>query len=333
MNTLKVGVVGLGIGKRHIENYRNIPGVEVTAVADSSEERLAAFADEGVRRYSTYEELCDDPQLDAVSICLPTYLHEPATIRAFKGGKHVLCEKPLAHNAEAGERIVRAARESGKKFMMNLHLRFTPAARRIRSLVTSGAFGDVYHSFSSYLLQPRGIPTGTGGWFYKKALSGGGTLLDNGVHLIDQQWYLMGCPKPTEAMGQVQSKFGPDLIGEDFDVEDFASGIVRFENGAVLLFENAWASVVQEPTFSVRILGSRMGATTRPFSITQWDGAECVAITPEAVPAENPMENFIQCIREDTDPVVTPEQALSMLHILEALYRSAETGKSQAIRS
>ena len=333
MNTLKVGVIGLGIGQSHIEKYKQLAGVELVAVADANAERLDSYADSHVRRYSSYEELCDDPDIDAVSICLPTFLHEPAVVRAFTKGKHVLCEKPLAHTAAAGERIVAAARASGKKFMMNLHLRFTPASTYIRSLLDSGELGEVYYSFSSYLRQPRGIPTGVGGWFYRKAQSGGGALLDNGVHLIDQQWYLMGCPKPLEAMGQTYNKFGSELIGKEFDVEDFAAGMIRFENGAALLFENAWASVVQEPTHLLRVLGTKMGATAQPFIVTRRHGGDCEQVKPEAIKTENPVEHFVRCIREDQNPIVTPEQGWTLLKMIEALYRSAASGKSQRIRA
>jgi len=333
MKTLKVGVIGLGIGRSHIEKYKQLDGVELAAVADANEERLDAYADSGVRRFSSYEELCDDPDIDAVSICLPSFLHEPAAVRAFGKGKHVLCEKPLAHTAAAGERIVAAARASGKKFMMNLHLRFTPASTYIRSLLDSGELGEVYYSFSSYLRQPQGIPAGVGGWFYKKAQSGGGALLDNGVHLIDQQWYLMGCPKPVEAMGQTYNKFGSELVGKEFDVEDFAAGMIRFENGATLLFENAWASVVQEPTHLLRVLGTKMGATAEPFIVTRRHGGGCEQVTPAAIKTENPIEHFVRCIREDGRPIVTPEQGLAVLKMIEALYRSAASGKSERIRA
>lgn len=333
MSNLRVGVIGLGVGKSHIDKYRQVAGVELAAVADSNAERLAAFEAPGVRKYSSYEQLCDDPAIDAVSVCLPTFLHAPAAVRAFGNGKHVLCEKPLAHNVADGEKIVAAARAAGRKFMMNLHLRFNPAAAHVRALLDSGEMGDVYYSFSSYLRQPKGIPTGVGGWFYRRDRSGGGALLDNGVHLIDQQWYLMGCPRPVEAMGQVYGKFGPELIGKEFDVEDFAAGMVRFENGASLLFENAWAAVIQEPVHTLRVLGTRMGATVRPFVVTRRVGGDCVNVTPEPAPTENPVSHFVRCIREDKEPMVTPEQGLAVLKMIDALYRSAAAGASQRIET
>jgi len=330
---LKVGVIGLGVGQNHIKQYRELDDVEVTAVADANQERLDKYEDASAKRYSTFEELCDDAKIDAVSICLPNFLHEKAAVQAFDAGKHVLCEKPLANNVASGKRIVEAATRSGKKFMMNLHQRFTPGATHIHSLVESGEFGDVYYSFSSYLRQPGGIPSGVDGWFYRKKDSGGGALLDNGVHLIDQQWYLMGCPKPVEAMGQTYTKFGPDLVDKDFDVDDFATGMVRFDNDATLIFDNAWASLVGEPSHFVRILGTRMGGTAQPFQVTQLNGKKCEDITPQDVTTENPVEHFVRCIREDKTPIVTPEQGLILLQILEALYCSAEKGTSVPINS
>ncbi len=332
MSELRVGVIGLGVGRRHATAFAGIPGVRVAAVADTNEERLAAVTDAGVRHYTRFEDLCRDREVDIVSVCLPNDLHAKAATLAFRCGKHVMCEKPLAASVEDGRRIVAAARRSGRKFMMNLHQRFTPAATHIRSLVDRGEFGDVYYSFSSYLRQPGGIPEGIGGWFYRKARSGGGALIDNGVHLIDQQWYLMGCPRPVSVAGQTWAKFGPTLVGNAFDVDDFAAGTVRFENGAMLVFENAWASLVAEATHLVRVLGTRMGATAQPFSVTRLEDRQCKTAVPENVAAESPFEHFIRCIREDRDPIVTPEQGLTMLRILEALYRSAASGRTVSIR-
>jgi predicted dehydrogenase len=284
-----------------------------------------------VKRYDSFEGLCDDPDVDAVSICLPNFLHEKAAVRAFEAGKHVMCEKPLADSVAGGQRIVEAAGKSGTVFMMNLHQRFTPGATHIRKLVDAGDFGDVYYSFSSYLRHPGGIPSGVGGWFYRKAQSGGGALLDNGVHLIDQQWYLMGCPQPVEAMGKTYTKFGPDLVDKAFDVDDFAAGMVRFENDAVLMFDNAWASILDEPTHFVRVLGTKMGGTAQPFKVTRLKGTDCEDVTPDKVETENPVAHFVRCIREGATPVVTPEQGLTMLKIVDALYRSAESGSSATI--
>ena len=126
---LKVGIIGLGIGQSHADAFDAIDDVKVTAVADSNQERLETFRPgDGLERYDNYEALCDNPDLDIVSVCLPNFLHEPAAVCAFNAGKHVMCEKPLAHNLESGRRIVEAAKRSGKSFMMNLHQRFTPGA-------------------------------------------------------------------------------------------------------------------------------------------------------------------------------------------------------------
>ena len=329
---LRVGVIGLGVGQGHAKGFDAIDGVRVTAIADSNQERLETFrGGDDLKRYARYEALCDDPDLDVVSVCLPNFLHEPAAVRAFGAGKHVMCEKPMAHNLESGMRIAEAARRSGKSFMMNLHQRFTPGATHIRSLVDSGEFGDVYYSFSSYLRQPGGIPSGVGGWFYKKAQSGGGALLDNGVHLLDQQWYLMGCPRPVEAMGQTYSQFGPKLVADGFDVDDFATGVVRFENGATLVFDNAWAALVREATHFVRVLGTKMGGTAQPFCVVKREGGGCTDVTPSHVQTETPFQHFARSIVQGQTPIVTPDQALTMLRILDALYRSAVAGTSVAI--
>ncbi len=108
--------------------------------------------------------------------------------------------------------------------------------------------------------------------------------------------------------------------------------MIRFENGASLLFENAWASVVQEPTHLLRVLGTKMGATAQPFIVTRRHGGDCEQVNPEAIKTENPVEHFVRCIREDRCPIVTPEQGWTVLKMIEALYRSAASGKSERIR-
>ena len=109
--------------------------------------------------------------------------------------------------------------------------------------------------------------------------------------------------------------------------------MIRFENGATLVFENAWASVVQEPTHLLRVLGTKMGAMAEPFIVTRRHGGDCERVTPEAIKTENPVEHFVRCIREDKRPIVTPEQGWTVLKMIEALYGSAASGKSQRIRA
>jgi len=336
---VQIGVVGLGVGRWHIESFGNVPQAQVVALCDVDEAKLKATSEQvNVDNiYASYEELCRDETVDAVSVCVPNVLHAPVSICALEHGKHVLCEKPLANSVENGEKILEAARKSDRRAMVAMKLRYAREAQYIRGLVEEGRLGEIYYGFSTYLRDIKGIPK-LGGWFTRKSSSGGGALIDNGVHLLDLTWYLMGCPKPTTAFGMTSTTFAP--VGEAnkktvakagpgaFDVDDFGAGLIKCENGASISLENGWSTFVKEGTCSVRVLGTEGGATLWPFEVmTEWDG-RCVPVTPDAetLQAEDEFAHFARCIVEDREPGSTVEQGLAVLRMLDGLYRSDAEG-------
>lgn len=330
---LRHGIVGLGIGRWHMAEFSKIVGVKITAVADVDASRLDAARKDNpdLKLYDHYEALCADPEIDSVSICLPNALHAPAAVLALKEGKHVLCEKPLADTLANGEKIVKQAAASGRVAMIAMKLRFGPEATFLRRQVESGKFGQVYYSYSTYLRGPGGIP-GLGGWFTTKKMSGGGALIDNGVHLLDLQWYLMGCPEPVAAMGQVRADFGPQ-IDERFDVDDFGAGCIRFRNGALAQLDNAWASMVPAEVIGLRVLGQKGGGTLWPFTVVQGDARGAKVVTPpaEKLKAKNQFQIFAECVLKGTPCPAPVSQGLTVLKMLDALYKSARSGRSVAI--
>ena len=333
---VRLGIVGLGIGQWHLEEFRKVPGAEVVALCDKDERKLTEVGERyGIRRlYKDYGELMEDPKVDAVSICLPNYLHAPAAVAALDAGKHVLVEKPLARTPEEAEEIVRAKDRSGKKAMVAMKLRFLPESAYIRKLSEEGQFGEVYYGFNTYIRPVgEGIPKG---WFYRKELSGGGALIDNGVHLLDLNWYLMGCPRPVQAFGVTYAKFGPKGKGippEDagaFDVDDFACGIVLFEDGASILIENGWAAHVGGQTMEVRVFGTEGGASVWPFYIVRERDGRSYKEVPDLRKFHfpNQFQHFVECILRDEEPISSLEEGVTVLRMLVALYRSSEEGRS-----
>ena len=191
---VRVGVIGLGIGRWHIESYLAIPEAKVVAVCDLDEEKLRAAATRyGVARiYRSYEELCQSRNIDAVSICVPNYMHAPVAVFALEHGKHILCEKPLSVSPDEGKRILETANRFPElKAMVAMKFRFNKDSIYIRKMVENGDLGEVYYGFTTYLRQMGGIPK-MGTWFTRKKRSGGGPLIDNGVHFLDLIWWLMG---------------------------------------------------------------------------------------------------------------------------------------------
>ena len=160
----------------------------------------------GGRAYDTAEELLADPAIDAVSVCAANYAHAELTIKALRAGKHVLCEKPMALNAEEARQMKEAADRNGKLLMIGFVRRYGNDCKIMEDFVNSGYFGDIYYSKATYLRR-NGNP---GGWFGDKSRSGGGPLIDLGVHVIDLTRYLMGKPRyPSTALPSRSSSTAP----------------------------------------------------------------------------------------------------------------------------
>lgn len=338
MNTVRVGVIGLGIGKWHLDSYKQTKNAEVVALCDANEERLKTMgAAAGITKlYANIGGFLKNKDIDAVSVCLPNYLHAKVAVAAMRAGKHVLCEKPLAASVKDAQKIVNAEKETGKRCMVAMKFRFNPEAHYIAGELKKGAFGDVYYGYTHYLRGLGGIPSGAGNWFVNKAKSGGGALIDNGVHLLDINWYLMGCPKPVSAFGSAYAKFGPQIesIKNDFDVEDFGCGLIKFENGASVYLDNAWASMVDKTVMALKIIGTKGGAGMWPFSIVKNADGKCVGSAPDLVGQKYPtqFEHFVECVVNDVESISPARQGLQLLKMLGAIYASAKTGKAINIK-
>lgn len=337
---LRVGVIGLGMGRGHIRNFRKHSACEVVAICDLDEVRLSKVAsDEGVElTYTDPAAMLAEARLDVVAVATPNAFHKPLTLQAFAAGCHVLCEKPMALNAAEGEEMAAAARAAGKRLMINFSYRFTEQSWALKQQVARGFLGDVYFARTSWHRR-RGMP-GFGGWFGQKKLAGGGPLIDLGVHRIDLALWLMGHPQPTWVLGATYDPIARRLAeesGKAFDVEDLACALIRFDNGASLQVEASWAANIGESELmETRVLGSKGGLVQRntdggykfeALLFHEQDGAQydtCLAKQPQAVTS---MEHFIQSIIDDTPHLGSPEEGLMVQRILDAIYLSAQTGE------
>lgn len=334
---VRIGVIGVGIGRWHLESFSEAPGADVVAVCDADTARLAEARSRYKipRAYRRIGELLGDRSVDAVSVCLPNPLHAETALAALEAGKHVLVEKPLARCASEGREIVNAARRTGLQAMVAMKFRFTPEAAHLVRHIEAGHIGAPFYGWNRYIRPVgKGIP---GRWFCRRELSGGGTLIDNGVHLLDITWHLMGHPKPVEAFGACYAHFGPrgKGIGEEdalaFDVEDFAAGMIRFANGATILIENAWAAHVPETEIAAWVCGTEGSGSLWPLRIVEEQGGRSTDVTPSADSlerTESQFAHFVQAIRQGIPNASPVEQGLVVLRMLEALYESARTGKS-----
>jgi predicted dehydrogenase len=337
---LRVGVVGLGIGRQHIEGWRQHPQAEVVAIADADPARLAQVGEQyGIRRrHADLADMLASTPLDVISICTPNVFHKDLTLQALAAGCHVLCEKPMAMNAAEGEEMLAAAERAGRRLMINFSYRFSAQSRALKAQVDAGVFGDFYFGRSVWHRR-RGMP-GFGGWFGTKALAGGGPLIDLGVHRLDLALWLMGYPKPTWVMGATYDPIARELArqaGKTFDVEDLAAGFIRFANGATLVLEASWAANIGEAELmETRLLGTKAGLLQKNLNegytfdahlYTEMNGAQFdLHLNPGTATAPSAMHDYAEAILTGQPHPAPGEEGLTVMRLLDAIYESARSG-------
>jgi predicted dehydrogenase len=332
---LRVGVAGAGFaGRAHIEGYRNVEDADLVAVCDVSEERAKETAEKyGIPNvFTDYEEMLKLDELDAISVCLPNVMHRPVTVAGLEAGKHVLCEKPLATNAKEAAMMVEAAEKSGKTLAMALNFRYMGTSLTAKKLIEAGELGDIYYAKTA-MLRNNAIPRG---WFHVKEKSGGGPLLDLAAHVLDVTWWLMGCPEPVSVSGSTFAKLG--VAGKGMgswgvgygdgpvDIEDLALGLIKFKDGQTLFVEVSWA-LNSPPAQYCHVFGTEGGVTVFPdFAVHKAQAAK-----PEMEPGKDRIREFVSNVLNGTEPLGPGRDGLVVMRMLDAIYKSAETGKEAAI--
>lgn len=351
MSTIRVGMIGAGaIANSHCDGINKHPEAKVVAVADMSQERLAALSAKfGIATcYTKWEQLVADRTIDAVSIALPNALHAPVSLAALKAGKHVILDKPFALNVREAQAVVAAARKARKVFMLGMNQRFSREAQTLKALAARGDLGEIYHA-KAYWLRRSGSPK-FGTWFTRKDLAGGGCMLDIGVHMLDLCLHLMGNFKPVAVSGVTYTKFGNRGIGEGgwgmsdrgkpvFDVDDFATAIIKFQNGASIELNASWVlHMDQANKNNVELFGTDAGGSVNPLRVFRFgqNKGEYEVVEPQnvkiAYPHMNRFINWIDVILGKDKPMCTPEESLAVQKILDAVYQSSTTGREVRIK-
>ncbi|MCH8292225.1 Gfo/Idh/MocA family oxidoreductase [Candidatus Poribacteria bacterium] len=344
---IKVGIIGIGgtIGQT-TGILAAEPKVEVVALADPDQTRRerALSGVDGVRVFDDYHEMFDACDLDAVCIGLPTWMHAPVTQEALDLGLHVLCEKPPSNNAEEMKPVTQLAATKGLTYMFVRQSRFTPRLMEGRRLVQAGELGEVYYAETRWV---RTRWCSARGWRHDKA-KGGGVLLDLGIHAIDNAWFMMGCPRPTEVSAGLYRAFS-DLAppGQVYTADDAACGLVRFENGCTLQFAVAFSlnttnrqtpkadsDLVKTEVQEVQLYGTKAGFENGRLLIGTPDGVKVKPLSePEqkADPVTLQAREFIRAIREKDEPLNSGSQAVMLMQMLDAATKSSEIGRAVAI--
>lgn len=351
-----IGIIGAGgiAEHSHIPGYQQQADARIVAVADVVPGRAQALAERtGIpKAYDTYEDLLLDPDVEAVSVTAVNAMHAPISVAALEAGKHVLCEKPPATSTAEARRMKEMAERSDHVLYFCLNNRFRPDVQQLRRYVEHGELGEVYYAKTA-TLRRRGGP---GGWFADKKLSGGGALIDIGVHCIDWTRWIMGNPDPVEIFGQTYSRIrhydldehrtwlptdlrGAATVPSDRagDVDELTTAMIRFANGATLFVEVSWALNVAEDSENTEIFGTRAGARLRPLQMFRNEYGRMVNLEvklpnqPGASGHARAIRNFLDVVEGKAKPVVTPDDGIDLMRILDGIYASAESGRSVTV--
>ena len=345
-NKIRIGIIGAGnIGNVHAREFSKL-GDEcvITAIADAylplAEERAKQYGIASVA--GSPEELIQRSDVDVVIIGVPNQFHAPLAVQALAAGKHVLLEKPMGINGEAARQIMKASQASDRIVMIGHQMRWESVPMQIKEQIDRGELGKIYTAKTGWFRR-KGIP-GWGTWFTQMNQSGGGPLIDIGVHMLDLALYLMGNPKPVSVYGATYAEFGPNRKGigtwgkpnwnGTYDVEDLATALIKMEDGSTLSLEVSWAVHMDtDNTPFIHLMGSEGGASYR--------GAEGKLLTEKF---DRPIEtvlrkadndegerarlsrHFLECIREGKQPITSALTGLTNNLVLDAIYESSRTG-------
>ncbi len=355
----RIGIVGTGsIGRVHARHAARV-GLPVAAAWDPRPVAVEAFRAEqpAVAVEPSLETLLARADIHGVVIAVPNDLHEPLAVQALQAGKHVLLEKPMATSVAACDRILEASKALGRQVQMGFVCRRMPAVEMARRCAVDGRLGRVYHAKAS-MYRRRGVP-GLGGWFTTKARSGGGPLIDLGVHLLDATLHLMGFPRVERASGATYATFGrrmkdyahtamwagpPDLAGT-CDVEDHVTALLRCEGGATIELNATWAMNVPDGALPDGIAlfgeqgGCRFGLQDRTLTLATEAMGAPADLSPQFA-ADDPGQQawdaqaqaFARLLQEGGEPVATAAQGRAVQAVIDAIYRSAAEGREVEVR-
>ncbi len=345
--TLKLGIIGAGgIGQVHLQAAAdNSETVSVTWIADVN----AESSEKAAKKFNIPnhagdpQELIDSSDVDAVIVAVPNKFHAPLAKAVLAAGKDVLIEKPMAMNTAQCQEVIDLAQD--RILQIGLVHRYSSVATTAKQFIEAGRLGDIYHAKTN-IYRRRGIP-GLGGWFTTKDVSGGGPLIDLGVHIMDLAMFLMGDLKPVRVSGKVYANFtkdmknylyenmwaGPPRLDGTCDVEDSAHALIRFEHGVTMEVNATWAGNFPEGSLPniIGVFGNKGGATfqiggDRVQIATEEDGHN-VDIEPllrKTNPFTEQMRVFAHNVKTRTQPHANGEAGKRVQSLIDAIYQSSE---------
>lgn len=343
---VRLGIIGAGnIGNVHIQEFSKLQEqCEITAITDA----FLPLADSRAQQYgiknvmATPTDLINSTEVDAVVIGVPNLHHAALAVQAMEAGKHVLLEKPMGLNADSARSIVRAQERTGMTLMVAHQMRWEWLPLQVKQQVEAGELGRIYTAKAGWYRR-KGIP-GWGTWFTRMEESGGGPLIDIGVHMLDLSLHLMGSPKPVSVSGATYAEFGPVRKGIGtwgkpnwegyYNVEDLATALIRMEDGSTLTLEVSWAVHMDTDSIPfIHLMGTEGGASLRgsrgKFLTERFDRPmETELVTPanDEGGRGRLSRHFLECVVEGKQPLTSVMTGFTNNLILDAIYESSRTG-------
>ena len=354
---VRVAIIGAGgMAEYHRAGFAKA-GADVVAICDTNRDKAASYAAvHGIPNvFDSIDSLLEsNVDFDAVSVITPNKFHCPITLKALENGKHAYVEKPPALNPEEMLQMKEVAEKNDRVLMFDFNNRARPEALAISRYIKDGTVGKI-NSAEACWIRRSGIP-GFGGWFTNKAISGGGAVMDL-PHMTDLALYFMGYPEPDVVLARTFDDFmgnpafkgpwgNPDIEGAVCNVETACHAFVTFKNGACLSIRSSWAEMNEREVVSVTFQGTKAGGCVeRLFDIDGLDETShdkallftcehglqvnrtIIAEKDESMGRIANASNFIRAVEGIEKPMNTPSEALILMRILDAVYRSSESGK------
>jgi len=345
---MKVAIIGCGsiALRKHIPAFMHNPRAEIKYFCSAYPGAAAAAAQQfGCGTAVTdYRVVLEDPEIDAVSVCTANQKHSEITIAALRAGKHVLCEKPAARTYREVLAMQKAQHETGRLLCIGVVNRFNANVNRVKTLIGEGELGELYQVYISFRAR-RSIP-GLGGTFTTKAVSGGGVLIDWGVHYLDLVMYCCGNPVVRSVSAAAFAKLGnpipqytyekmwagPPVLDGICDVEEGVTGMIRTE-GPVITFNGAWAQNIAPDEKYIDFLGTKGGVRLqygKEFTLFSAEGGRLTETTVPASEAsmfQREIDDFIHAVEYGQTPVNHIDAHIATVQLMDAIYRSAEENR------
>ncbi|OGU32954.1 MAG: dehydrogenase [Ignavibacteria bacterium GWA2_35_9] len=326
MEKTKVAVIGLGSIAQlvHLPNLVKMSNVNLVSVAEINSARLNTIADKFniKERYTSYKELLEKSDIEAVIVATPTGTHKEVAVASLKSKKDVLVEKPLARSFNEAKVIVDTARKNKKKIMVGMNLRYRPDAMILKSIMGAGEIGEPFYVKCGWIRRQSSAQR----WFTKKEESGGGVIVDLGISLLDLSLWLLNYPPVKSVTTQCYYQ-------NTKNVEDTSLSFLRCKNSSVVNIETSWSLPVEKDIFYFTVYGTKGVASLNPFRIYKKIEAQFIDLTPSQAESPlsafkksylNELKSFIGAVRGLNPVFSSGGQALLRQKVIDAMYQSAK---------